>query len=912
MEQALCAPGLPGPRADRPDPRALPTTCPRCASSRPSSASPRWRCHPSWSSGRGSRSRAGTRPPLRLIERGVTGIICASDPLALGAIRAARRCGLSVPRDLSVIGYDDSALMSCTDPPLTTVRQPLEAIGRAAVEMLAGQIEGSPVSADELFFEPEVVARGSTANAPGALSICKSLRTTVRKMQNSRRALALVCWLCQSRRHERDGHDGCGCPAARIRGRRTSAPGGATRSSIRSTSGASPTPTATGSATSRACGRACPTSPRSASTRCGSTRGTRRRWPMPATTSLTTASIDPAFGTLWEAEQLIAEARALGIRTIVDIVPNHVSNEHPWFREALAAPPGSPARDRFWFRPGTGPRRRAAAQRLAVDLRRSAWTRVADGEWYLHLFAPEQPDLNWEHPEVWAEHEDILRFWFERGVAGVRIDSAALLVKDPELAEERPDAGPGEHPFTDRDELHEIYRRWRAIADSYEEPRVLVGEVWLPDAERFARYLRPDELHTAFNFDFLACPWEPGADAGVDPLGARRARAGRRAGDLGALEPRRHPSRSRATAASTPASRSRPSARGRRPIWPAAGGAPGPPRCSRWRCPGRCTSTRARSSGLPEVENIPADRKQDPMWHRSGGVDPGRDGCRIPLPWSGAQRHRMASAPTARRSSGSTSQTTGRRSRSRPRPTIRSRCSALYRVGLSIRRQAPWGPRAPSWPGSTTATDVIAFTRGRSLRLHRQFRAAARRTSPRRLTFSSQAPDSMDNAYRRTPRSGSYRPETRLRSRRSQRFRSRRNACDTGPSGPRRGEIMKFKDQGEAAIRMGVTVASASRAGRGRGRRARVQPRQGEVVAGPHQRRVADSGQHAGGLQRVRQQGRASSEAANPGDQGHAPSSTSGSLRRSRRSSPRARCRQCSPSRSRTGARSARTVSSRT
>ena len=108
----------------------------------------------------------GHAAATRLIDRGVTGIICASDPLALGAIRAARRADLTVPGDLSVIGYDDSILMSCTDPPLTTVRQPIEAIGRAAVEMLAGQIEGSVVSADELFFEPEVVARGSTANAP--------------------------------------------------------------------------------------------------------------------------------------------------------------------------------------------------------------------------------------------------------------------------------------------------------------------------------------------------------------------------------------------------------------------------------------------------------------------------------------------------------------------------------------------------------------------------------------------------------------------------------------------------------------------------------------------------------------------------------------------------------------------------
>src|SRR6202042_3053250 len=106
--------------------------------------------------------------------------------------------------------------------------------------------------------------------------------------------------------------------------------------------------------------------------------------------------------------------------------------------------------------------------------------------------------------------EDVLRFWFDRGAAGVRIDSAALLVKDPDLSEEHPHSGPGEHPFTDRDQLHEIYRVWRSIADSYPDPRVLVGEVWLPDSERLARYLRPDELHTAFNFDFLACPWEPG------------------------------------------------------------------------------------------------------------------------------------------------------------------------------------------------------------------------------------------------------------------------------------------------------------------------------------------------------------------------------------------------------------------
>jgi alpha-glucosidase len=226
-------------------------------------------------------------------------------------------------------------------------------------------------------------------------------------------------------------------------------------------------------------------------------------------------SIDPAFGTLEQAEQLIARAAALGIRTIIDVVPNHVSDQHPWFRAALASPPGSPERARFWFRPGTGRDGELPPNGWQSIFGGSGWTRAAvdagvGGEWYLHLFAPEQPDLNWTHSDVWLEHEDILRFWFDRGVAGVRIDSAALLVKDPQLAEESPEGAGGDHPFTDRDALHEIYRGWRAIADGYPEPRVLVGEIWLPDPVRLARYLRPDELHTAFNFDFLACPWEPG------------------------------------------------------------------------------------------------------------------------------------------------------------------------------------------------------------------------------------------------------------------------------------------------------------------------------------------------------------------------------------------------------------------
>ncbi|MGH3415563.1 MAG: alpha-amylase family glycosyl hydrolase, partial [Actinocrinis sp.] len=224
-------------------------------------------------------------------------------------------------------------------------------------------------------------------------------------------------------------------------------------------------------------------------------------------------AIDPVFGTLAEAEELIVEAHALGIRIIVDVVPNHASDQHPWFQAALAGGPGAPERELFWFRPGRGGAGELAPNDWQSIFGGPAWTRTADpdgspGEWYLHLFAAEQPDLNWESPRVRAEFEDVLRFWFDRGADGVRIDSAALLVKESALADfdhENPPTASSEnqHPYTDRDEVHEVYRAWRRIADSYPDRRALIGEVWLPDAQRFANYLRPDELHTAFNFAFL-------------------------------------------------------------------------------------------------------------------------------------------------------------------------------------------------------------------------------------------------------------------------------------------------------------------------------------------------------------------------------------------------------------------------
>ncbi|WP_421734443.1 glycoside hydrolase family 13 protein [Cellulomonas sp.] len=422
-------------------------------------------------------------------------------------------------------------------------------------------------------------------------------------------------------------------------------------------------------------------------------------------------AIDPAFGTLEEAELLISEALGLGIRTIIDVVPNHVSDQHVWFQAALAAGPGSPERERFWFHPGKGEHGEQIPTGWVSDFQGNTWTRTTNpdgtpGEWYLHLFAPQQPDVNWSHPDVVAEFEAVLRFWFDRGVAGIRIDSAALLVKDPELPEVPAHPGPGEHPHVDRDELHDVYRGWRAVADSYEGTRVLVGEVWLQDKARFAQYLRPDEMHTAFNFDFMARPWDAkqlreSIDitlAAHGPVGAPAtwvlsnhdvtrpvtrygredtsfAFAAKRFGiptDL-AVGLRR----ARAAALLTAA------------------------------LPGSLYLYQGDELGLPEVEDLPLGLLQDPMHFRSEGVDPGRDGCRVPLPWAGT------SAPYGFGSGGSWlpqpegwADLTVTAQEADPASTLH-----LYRDLLAIRRAEPaLGDGPMTW--IDTPDDVLAFARG--------------------------------------------------------------------------------------------------------------------------------------------------------------------------------------------------------
>ena len=228
--------------------------------------------------------------------------------------------------------------------------------------------------------------------------------------------------------------------------------------------------------------------------------------------------VDPVFGTLSDFDELLQKAHDLGLRVIVDLVPNHTSSEHPWFRAALAAGANSPERGRYLFREGRGPGGDLAPNNWQSNFGGPAWTRVAGegghgGQWYLHLFTPQQPDLDWTNPEVREEFESILHFWLDRGVDGFRIDVAHGLAKDPEMPDLGADdatSGPAVegHPHWDLDEVHDVYRGWRKVTDSYPGDPTFVGEVWVATPDQLARYLRPDELHTAFNFLFLLAPWE--------------------------------------------------------------------------------------------------------------------------------------------------------------------------------------------------------------------------------------------------------------------------------------------------------------------------------------------------------------------------------------------------------------------
>ncbi len=362
-------------------------------------------------------------------------------------------------------------------------------------------------------------------------------------------------------------------------------------------------------------------------------------------------SIDPRFGTLDDFDALVDQAHRLGLKVFMDMVANHCSSQHPWFRQALAAPADSPVRRRFLFRDGRGDQGQEPPNNWESVFGGPAWTRTTDadgrpGQWYLHSFDSAQPDFNWRDPAVAAEFESVLAFWFDRGVDGFRIDVAHGNVKDQEL----PDCAPGHnYAMWDQPEVHQIYRSWRSVADSYQPPRYLVGEIWLPESSSLSAYLRDDELDQAFDFGLLIQPWNgPRMRQAVE---AGLAQAG---GTLPAWVLSNHDVHRAATRYGQEQCLDRPeptdmiaAARRQGPVDLALG-------TRRARAvaalvlalPGAVFLYQGEELGLPEVLDLPDEARQDPIWLRSQGRELGRDGCRVPLPWTAGQASNDGFSPT--------------------------------------------------------------------------------------------------------------------------------------------------------------------------------------------------------------------------------------------------------------------------
>lgn len=334
--------------------------------------------------------------------------------------------------------------------------------------------------------------------------------------------------------------------------------------------------------------------------------------------------VDPLFGSLSDAEHLLERAHQVGLRVIIDLIPNHTSSAHPWFAEALAAGPGSAERDRYIFRDGRGPDGDEPPTNWRSVFGSGAWTRVEDGQWYLHMFDQEEPDLNWRNPEVAEEFRSVLRFWLDRGVDGFRVDVAHGLMKDlrdqkvPEGYSPNSDpavmydAGVEDDPMWDRPEVHDVYRDWHKIVASYPGDRMLLAEAWTQWPADLRGYLRTDEFDLAFNFLWLQSKW-----SAVEFTEAIMS-------TLQALEP------SRAWPTWVLSNHDAVRHRTRYGDGPQAIARARAATLTMLALPGSAYLYQGEELGLPHVE-LPPEHQQGP-WAKGGN---GRDGCRVPLPWSG-------------------------------------------------------------------------------------------------------------------------------------------------------------------------------------------------------------------------------------------------------------------------------------
>jgi alpha-glucosidase len=376
--------------------------------------------------------------------------------------------------------------------------------------------------------------------------------------------------------------------------------------------------------------------------------------------------IDPLFGTLDDFEAMQARAHELGLRVIVDLVPNHTSDAHRWFQEAIASPVGSAERARYIFRDGLGDSGEIAPNNWESVFGGPAWTRLTEpdgtpGQWYLHLFDASQPDLDWQNPWVREQFRDILRFWLDRGVDGFRVDVAHGMIKAHGLPDFTPDPSGGSMggstptdgvalepgisdlddqptaPFWAQDGVHEIFRDWHELLAEYPGDRVLCAEAWVEPLSKLARWVRPDEMHQAFNFSYLETPWAGPALRRVidDSISAFAGVGAPSTWVLSNHDVVRHASRLALTAEN-------PQGAG---IGPNSLGLPdtelGLHRARAATAlmlalPGSAYVYQGEELGLPEVVYLPDEARQDPTWFRTEGERYGRDGCRVPIPWESA------------------------------------------------------------------------------------------------------------------------------------------------------------------------------------------------------------------------------------------------------------------------------------
>lgn len=360
--------------------------------------------------------------------------------------------------------------------------------------------------------------------------------------------------------------------------------------------------------------------------------------------------IDPAYGTMEDFDTLLSTLHAADIRLIVDVVPNHCSTAHPLFRRALAAGRGSAERDLFHFRDGTGRDGAEPPNNWQSHFGGPAWTRIDDGQWYLHLFDTTQPDFNWDNPAVHEYLQSVLRFWLDKGVDGFRVDVAHLLKKDPDLPDwggpangaQHPDFPTEDSPMFGRPEVHSVFRDWRVILDGYSQStgqeRMMCGEVCVEPLEWQAEWTRPSQMQMVFNFSLLTIPFTATAwkQAIRRSLSAYGTYAAPTTWVLSNHDVVRHATRL-----------------GYRDGYPKPGDGIGPddpqPDAAEGveralaatalllALPGSMYLYQGEELGLPDHTALAPEDRQDPTFHRTDGARIGRDGCRVPLPWDDTQ-----------------------------------------------------------------------------------------------------------------------------------------------------------------------------------------------------------------------------------------------------------------------------------